>query len=489
MKLRLEELQQQVTKQEREALRLQKRNNHYASGNSSSTAISKGAHDTNGNANGTTDPVDGSSVDTPHTPEYTFEISHLLPGGTNADPSSAKPAHVPASPPPLSPEKGFGQTSRVDQDGFHPSFTNISLPNSPPFPSNLPGQTKRGSARGSEPIPYPYSVPNYACPTLRMQAEFMQDRFLQDCFMQYHNHPGSRIMESDPSINYRDLSNQTGLAGASHVVGTEDSHPRRAPDLKGMSEPTSQDPIRIPPIGDDSWKPVVLAEPRRGPSLPPPDGERPTRAYSDSTDSKAGKQSIRTSSSSGTSDSPWGMQESNPLGKDATLEDRFEYVLECAKQVGFDWFDSLVANYYTADFSDRSILSNEQRLSRNRRLPGILAELREKSKGWTQWERQGYEDEILKSAESILVAECNTFKHSRNFQDGSLEDDSGKNEGGTRSSSSGPGSGSATPAIKRIFQNEVRRTDGHDRDPLLSGSKLMNPISFSCPTYGRSSRP
>jgi hypothetical protein len=218
----------------------------------------------------------------------------------------------------------------------------------------------------------------------------------------------------------------------------------------------------------------MLAEPPGGPFSPTLDGGKPARAYSDSVNSKGEKLSSPERSSRSRSDSPWGVEKSDPLAKEATIDDRFEYILECAKKVGFDGFDSLVAKYYTADFSDYSILSQEQRLSRNRHLPGILAELRDKSQGWTEWERQGYQSEILKAAEAIFVAECNTFRHSRNFQHGPFEDESGKDEGGRRpSSSSGSdrsSSSQATPAIKRTFQNEVRKI-GLWQWPLRSSSK------------------
>lgn len=104
--------------------------------------------------------------------------------------------------------------------------------------------------------------------------------------------------------------------------------------------------------------------------------------------------------------------------KDPSLHSRFSYVLDCAKAVGFESFDALVSIYYTANFEDSSSLSSEQRLSRMRRLPGVIAAIRDSSEGWTQWERQGYQDEILQSAESILGAEFRRFN-----QDSALKDD------------------------------------------------------------------
>lgn len=44
-------------------------------------------------------------------------------------------------------------------------------------------------------------------------------------------------------------------------------------------------------------------------------------------------------------------------------------------------------------------------MSRNRQLPVILAQLRRASCAWSDWERRGYEEEVLKSAEDICMAE------------------------------------------------------------------------------------
>lgn len=103
--------------------------------------------------------------------------------------------------------------------------------------------------------------------------------------------------------------------------------------------------------------------------------------------------------------------------QDATLHDRLGCVLEYAKRAGFDSFDDLASRYYTADFEDSSGLSNEQRLSRMRRLPAFLVAIHDSSSNWAKFERQAYQDEILKSAESILSAECSMFSHSRALKD------------------------------------------------------------------------
>jgi hypothetical protein len=101
----------------------------------------------------------------------------------------------------------------------------------------------------------------------------------------------------------------------------------------------------------------------------------------------------------------------------ASTEKQLEYVLNCAEYAGFDSFDDLVTAYYTSKFDDACHLFFEQRQSRNRRLPGVLAEVRRSSMTWTQWEKQGYSDEVLKAAESILVKEFRSFVCSRSVEE------------------------------------------------------------------------
>lgn len=131
-----------------------------------------------------------------------------------------------------------------------------------------------------------------------------------------------------------------------------------------------------------------------------------------------------------------------PPPKDASLDERIEYVLACAEAAGFDGFDSLAAAYYTGAFDESSLLAAEQRLSRNRRLPKVLAEVFAAAGAWSAWERRGFYEEILQSAESMLVAECAGFASALDAQQqgapGCLPQDQA--------------------AIKRLFQNEVSGT-------------------------------
>jgi hypothetical protein len=97
------------------------------------------------------------------------------------------------------------------------------------------------------------------------------------------------------------------------------------------------------------------------------------------------------------------------LNPQATVEERFEYVLNCGQRVGFDNFDTMALHYYTRNFNPTSALALEQRMSRNRRLPELLAELRKQSTTWIPWQRRGYEDQTLKAAEEICMIEYGEF--------------------------------------------------------------------------------
>jgi hypothetical protein len=90
----------------------------------------------------------------------------------------------------------------------------------------------------------------------------------------------------------------------------------------------------------------------------------------------------------------------------ATLDQRFEGVMRQVEAAGFDSFDDLVSAYYSGSFTDPSPMANEQRLSRNRRLPNVIANISKAANDWTAWERRGYQDEILKTSEAVVLSEA-----------------------------------------------------------------------------------
>lgn len=106
------------------------------------------------------------------------------------------------------------------------------------------------------------------------------------------------------------------------------------------------------------------------------------------------------------------------LPRDASINDRFEKILECAEAAGFENFDALVTSYYNTskeDFDESSYLANEQRLSRNRRLPKVIADVYEATKNWSVWESRGFHEEILKTTESMLTSERASMRNPLNF--------------------------------------------------------------------------
>ncbi|KAJ3497226.1 hypothetical protein NLG97_g2065 [Lecanicillium saksenae] len=126
------------------------------------------------------------------------------------------------------------------------------------------------------------------------------------------------------------------------------------------------------------------------------------------------------------STSPWGsiattaateVSDAGSPHQFSSIEERFEYVLECARRVGFDTFDSMAAQYYGSSFDPCSSLAMDQRLSRNRHLPALLAEIRQKSSQWSVWERRAYQDEALKTAEDICAIECREFRSMQDLGD------------------------------------------------------------------------
>ncbi|GME33069.1 hypothetical protein G6011_02569 [Neofusicoccum parvum] len=88
-----------------------------------------------------------------------------------------------------------------------------------------------------------------------------------------------------------------------------------------------------------------------------------------------------------------------------TMEGRIEYLIRCAQKAGFPDLDSAMIAFYTSPFDEGSGCSITQHLSRKRCLPKLLAALRSHAESWRSWEAHAYQDEILKSAESLLLAE------------------------------------------------------------------------------------
>lgn len=91
-----------------------------------------------------------------------------------------------------------------------------------------------------------------------------------------------------------------------------------------------------------------------------------------------------------------------PRVRRQSLEDRFEFVRLCVAAVGFPSIDAVVDKYYTAEFRHIAPVARQQRVSRHTKLPLLLADLRNSTQTWTQWEAHGYQSEIMKSAAALI---------------------------------------------------------------------------------------
>ena len=99
-----------------------------------------------------------------------------------------------------------------------------------------------------------------------------------------------------------------------------------------------------------------------------------------------------------------------PVEGSAKLSSRIASAMIVICDLGFSGIEDLTAQFYTADLHDRPALADAQRVSRRRGLTGILTKLREHAKDdWTDWEAQGYREEIIRAAEDILSDEYHRF--------------------------------------------------------------------------------
>ncbi|KYK57386.1 hypothetical protein DCS_04395 [Drechmeria coniospora] len=88
-----------------------------------------------------------------------------------------------------------------------------------------------------------------------------------------------------------------------------------------------------------------------------------------------------------------------------SLEERIEAAIENLESLGFSSLESFSEAYYTATFDETSPLAAEQRLSRKRRLPRLMANVLDAAQSWDPWERRGLNEEVLRTAESLLLDE------------------------------------------------------------------------------------
>lgn len=102
----------------------------------------------------------------------------------------------------------------------------------------------------------------------------------------------------------------------------------------------------------------------------------------------------------------------------ATLEDRFEMILETCKAAGYHSIDSMANEYYTASFLPNSHMAAMQSHSRSQDLPELLDNLYAASSAWkherqSPWalnESEKFREKMLKLATMILIDEASQME-------------------------------------------------------------------------------
>jgi hypothetical protein len=135
--------------------------------------------------------------------------------------------------------------------------------------------------------------------------------------------------------------------------------------------------------------------------------------------------------------------------KNAPLEERFACIMGQVEAAGFESFDAMASAYYTQTFAQSSSLTHEQRLSRKRGLPQVLSDVHTATGQWSDWERNGFQEEILKIAETMLTSEGgNARQQLANKVDALLE---------AQNAGNAAAAGEAVLSMKRTIQEQVSK--------------------------------
>jgi hypothetical protein len=177
--------------------------------------------------------------------------------------------------------------------------------------------------------------------------------------------------------------------------------------------------------------------------------------------------------SNGTNSDRYNAFATKPSAQTSSLET--EELLEAAiaglETLGFTSVDSFAETYYNSNFDQSSLLAGEQSMSRKRRLPRMLSQVLDLAQSWDPWDRRGLNEEVFRTAESLLVAE------GKNLDERSLEDSINT----VMQAAQCPGKGTPpqqhATEIKKILQNEVRKITTAKLDLMLTNE-------YSCRTCG-----
>ncbi|XPS77168.1 hypothetical protein M3J09_009202 [Ascochyta lentis] len=84
---------------------------------------------------------------------------------------------------------------------------------------------------------------------------------------------------------------------------------------------------------------------------------------------------------------------------------RFGIVLDAMRTAGFQDFDGMAVEYYTARFEVGSLPAMAQCASRSRRMRSMLQELHESSRQWPRWESRGLHESVSEATVSLCLDE------------------------------------------------------------------------------------
>ncbi|KAF4984980.1 hypothetical protein FDECE_16924 [Fusarium decemcellulare] len=140
---------------------------------------------------------------------------------------------------------------------------------------------------------------------------------------------------------------------------------------------------------------------------------------------------------------------SSPQTSSLGMEGLLEAAIAGLEGLGFTSVDSFAEAYYSSSFEESSYLAGEQSMSRKRRLPRMLSQVLDSAQSWDPWDRRGLNEEIFRTAESLLVAE------GKSMDEKSLE----ASIGGLMQAAEGPGKPTRPQqnvgGIKKVLQKEL----------------------------------
>ncbi|KAH6954018.1 hypothetical protein BKA56DRAFT_663425 [Ilyonectria sp. MPI-CAGE-AT-0026] len=323
-----------------------------------------------------------------------------------------------------------------NQEPYHPVSLESLTPESPDKQAMQPQVLQsifyeHATEKGNKPI---YMQPQLMDSTQQLpRNRSMTDPNVKACDklpIDYMRLPKQQMADKHPATTLGDHSPQDDSARMNGAVDRHQLYTPEASDVMAFNHPF------------DMWSFEMLPQTRRQHQQPALGGELPP--YVGGGDGGSSGLAMD-SSMTDMSVSP------APSGKQG-LDERLEYVLSCTRAAGFESFDALVTAYYNGNFEDSSPLAIEQRLSRNRGLPSVVADVFRDARRWSDWERRGFDEELLKTTESMLVSEG---EDSRSSLESVLSLLSAPQNGNGSGDSTGASASQATLAMKKVMQNEL----------------------------------